>query len=125
GGGRFNPPGRIIAYGYAGNDDIQVANSIPLSAWLYGGDGNDRLRGGSGPNVLLGGAGDDLLVGGSGRDLLIGGRGADRLVGNSEDDILIGGGDHPAPRPGAPAAGVAGGGGPDTGIGGPSTHPAQ
>ena len=62
---------------------------MPL--WLYGDNGNDRLKGGSGNNVLEGGAGDDLLVGGSGRDLLVGGTGADRLIGNGGDDILIGG----------------------------------
>jgi Ca2+-binding RTX toxin-like protein len=73
------------------DDDIQVAGGISLPAWLYGGDGNDRLNGGNGNNVLLGGAGDDLLVGGSGRDLLIGGTGADRMIGNGGDDILIGG----------------------------------
>ncbi|HMC67265.1 MAG TPA: calcium-binding protein, partial [Gemmataceae bacterium] len=89
--GTFHPTGRIIAYGLAGDDDIQVAGSIDLSAWLFGGDGNDRLKGGNGPNVLEGGAGDDLLVGGSGRDLMVGGGGADRIIGNGGDDILIGG----------------------------------
>jgi Ca2+-binding RTX toxin-like protein len=88
---QFAPTGRLIAYGGAGDDDIQVAGGISLPAWLYGGDGNDRLKGGDGNNVLVGGAGDDLLVGGSGRDLLIGGTGADRMIGNGGDDILIGG----------------------------------
>jgi hypothetical protein len=81
----------LVVYAQAGDDDVQVAGSITLPAWLYGGDGNDRLKGGSGNNVLIGGDGDDLLVGGSGRDIIIGGRGADRIVGNAEDDILIGG----------------------------------
>jgi len=90
--GRFSPTGRIVAYGGAGDDDIQVAGGINISAWLYGGDGNDRLKGGNGTNVLVGGAGDDLLVGGSNRDILIGGTGADRIVGNEADDILIAGG---------------------------------
>jgi hypothetical protein len=89
--GTFHPTGRLIAYGGAGDDDIQVAGSITLPAWLFGGDGNDRLKGGNGNNVLEGGVGDDLLVGGGGRDLLIGGGGADRLIGNGGDDILIGG----------------------------------
>lgn len=90
-GSDFAPTGHIFVYGQAGNDDIQVAGSIALSAWLYGGAGNDRLKGGAGHDILLGGEGDDLLVGGSGRDLLIGGFGADRLVGNADDDILIAG----------------------------------
>jgi Ca2+-binding RTX toxin-like protein len=89
--GRFSPTGRIVAYGLAGDDDIQVAGGITLPVWLYGGDGNDRLKGGGGHNVELGGAGDDLLVGGNDRDILIGGTGADRIVGNAEDDILIAG----------------------------------
>jgi Ca2+-binding RTX toxin-like protein len=89
--GTFAPSGRILVYAQAGNDDVQVAGGINLSAWLYGGDGNDRLKGGDGNDVLLGGDGDDLLIGGSGRDLLIGGEGADRLLGNADDDILIAG----------------------------------
>ena len=60
---------------WRGDDDIQVAGGITLPAWLYGGDGNDRLQGGGGNNVLVGGAGDDQLIGGGGRDLLIGGLG--------------------------------------------------
>jgi Ca2+-binding RTX toxin-like protein len=85
------PGGKIIARGHRGDDDIEVAGSISVSAWLYGGRGDDRLKGGAGHDVLLGGAGDDDLSGGQGRDLLIGGRGADRLVGNADDDILIAG----------------------------------
>jgi Ca2+-binding RTX toxin-like protein len=89
--GVFAPTGRLVAYGQAGHDDLQVTGGVSLAAWLYGGDGHDRLKGGPGPDVLLGEGGDDLLVGGSGRDLLIGGTGADRIVGNAEDDILIAG----------------------------------
>ncbi|MEX2139548.1 MAG: autotransporter-associated beta strand repeat-containing protein [Pirellulales bacterium] len=89
--GTFSPTGRLIAYGMAGNDDIEAAGSLPHSAWFYGGIGNDRLKGGAGHNVLFGGDGDDLLIGGSRRDLMIGGTGGDRLVGASDDDILIAG----------------------------------
>jgi hypothetical protein len=89
--GTFSPTGRLIAYGGAGDDDIQVAGGVTLPAWLYGGDGNDRLKGGGGNNVLLGGAGDDQLLGGGGRNLLIGGLGADTLNAGSGDDLLIGG----------------------------------
>jgi Ca2+-binding RTX toxin-like protein len=81
---------RIVVYGLAGDDDIQVSSAIKIDAYLFGGDGNDRLRGGGGNNVLVGGAGDDKLLGGNARDLLIGGLGADLLHGNGGDDILIG-----------------------------------
>jgi fibronectin-binding autotransporter adhesin len=89
--GTFMPTSRLLAFGLDGNDDIQVAGSINLAAWLYGDAGNDRLKGGAGNNILFGGIGDDNLIGGQGRDLLIGGRGADRLVGTGGDDVLIGG----------------------------------
>ena len=89
--GVFAPTGGVIVYGGVGNDDLQVAGSISRTAWLYGGDGDDRVKGGGGNDVLLGGEGADLLVGGQGRDLLIGGLGADRIVGNADDDVLISG----------------------------------
>jgi Ca2+-binding RTX toxin-like protein len=89
--GTFRPTGRIVVSSGAGDDDVTVAGGVQLDAWLYGGDGGDRLKGGGGHNVLLGGDGDDLLVGGNDRDLLIGGKGADRLVGNAADDVLIAG----------------------------------
>jgi Ca2+-binding RTX toxin-like protein len=89
--GTYQPTARILVYGQAGDDDIQAAGGVSLPVWLFGGDGNDRLKGGDGTNVLVGGAGDDLLVGGSGRDLIIGGDGADKIVGNAEDDLLIAG----------------------------------
>ncbi|MBW3542341.1 MAG: PKD domain-containing protein [Planctomycetes bacterium] len=89
--GVYTPGSRLVAHAQDGHDDVQVAGSIALSAWLYGDAGNDRLKGGAGHDVLDGGTGDDLLLGGGGRDLLEGGRGADRIVGNADDDILIAG----------------------------------
>lgn len=89
--GAFSTDSPLVVHGLAGNDDIQVSGAINAPLWLYGDDGNDRLKGGDGHDVLVGGDGDDLLVGGGGRDLLVGGRGADRIVGNEGDDILIAG----------------------------------
>jgi hypothetical protein len=87
--GIFNPTGRIIVFGYAGNDDIQLSGAVPNEAWLYGDDGDDKLNLGNGGGIAFGGAGNDHINGGSGRDILVGGEGADRLVGNADDDILI------------------------------------
>ena len=89
--GTLTDVAQLVAYGLAGNDTIQVAGSITVSAWFDGGLGNDRLKGGAGHDVLLGREGNDLLVGKNGLDLLIGGLGADRLVGNAGDDILVAG----------------------------------
>src|SRR5262249_20668102 len=57
--------GRIIVYGNSGNDNITVSTDIgPVTALLYGGDGNDVLNGGAGFNLLDGGDGNDTLTGG-------------------------------------------------------------
>ena len=88
---RFSPTGKIVAYGGAGDDNIQVASSISLPAWLYGEAGNDRLNAGNGGGLLIGGDGNDELLGGNGRDVMVGGQGADKLTGNAADDILIAG----------------------------------
>jgi len=89
--GSFTPTGRIIAYGLAGDDNIQVAGAICQQTWLYGDAGNDRLNAGNGGSLLIGGEGNDQLLGGNGRDVMIGGEGTDSLVGNSNDDILVAG----------------------------------
>ncbi len=82
---------RLAAYGREANDTIELAASITIPAWLYGGLGDDRLKGGNGNDVLFGGLGNDMLVGKAGRDMLVGGLGSDRIVGNADDDLVIGG----------------------------------
>jgi hypothetical protein len=84
-------PARLIAYGQAGDDYIQVASSLTTPAELHGGSGNDILIGGGGNNILLGEGGDDILISGLGRNILIGGGGSDLLISGPGDDILIGG----------------------------------
>jgi len=89
--GNFAGAQRIAVYGQAGDDNIQLAGAIRTSAWLFGGDGNDRLKSGAGHDVVVGGAGNDQIHGHTGNDILIGGDGADQLNGGPGDDILIGG----------------------------------
>src|SRR5262249_24597558 len=87
----FAPTSRVVVYGQDGNDNIQVAGGVRLSAWLYGGNGNDRLKGGNGNDFLFGGAGNDTLLGGQGNDVLVGDLGEDRLDGEAGNDVLIAG----------------------------------
>jgi Ca2+-binding RTX toxin-like protein len=107
--GPFAPTGGVRAYGYAGNDRIEVASSVAREAILDGAGGNDTLLGGRGNDLLAGGPGNDTLYGrpgndvltggdgndtltaGLGRDVLMGGAGADRLVAGSAGSILVAG----------------------------------
>ena len=78
--GTFDPTGRLLIYGQAGDDRLTVGPLMTLPSWLFGGEGDDRLTGGLGDDVLDGGPGDDRLDGSFGRDLLIGGTGNDRFI---------------------------------------------
>jgi uncharacterized repeat protein (TIGR01451 family) len=95
--GNFNPTGRIVAYGQAGNDYIYVSPLITLRAFLYGGAGDDTLIAGGGNSVLVGGAGNDTLQSGPAYNILIGGAGSNSLVpykvsnGSQGNNIEIGG----------------------------------
>lgn len=64
---------KIVAYGYGGNDVLSVSSAITKGAYLYGGDGDDRLYGGAGHDYVDGGRGHDLLFGGAGNDYLVAG----------------------------------------------------
>jgi Ca2+-binding RTX toxin-like protein len=95
--------GSLAVFGQKGNDvvllngaglppmpDITI-ETVPVTAWVSGGQGNDRLVGGAGNDTLMGGAGNDTLSGGKGKDLLEGGVGNDSLRGGAGFDTLIGG----------------------------------
>ncbi len=87
----YNPTGRVVVYGRGGNDFLYLSSTVKVSAWLYGGDGNDTLYGGAGDDMLNGGSGNDSLYGSKGRNLLIGGLGRDILNGTAGENIIIGG----------------------------------
>jgi uncharacterized repeat protein (TIGR01451 family) len=92
----FGPDARIVVYGGAGDDKIEVVGTLTRDVYFYGGAGNDSLSGGNGNDVLVGGDGNDTLVGNLGSDILIGGAGNDTLVGGvvgaatTDQNILIG-----------------------------------
>jgi Ca2+-binding RTX toxin-like protein len=95
--GPFDPSGRIVVYGRAGNDVLTVSPSVDRRAFLYGQAGNDILTGGEGDDVLVVGDGNDSLLGSGGRNILIGGNGADQILrsnvlnGVLGDNLMIGG----------------------------------
>jgi hypothetical protein len=75
--------------GGAGNDYLEAG---PVTASLFGADGDDILVGNADRNYLTGGAGDDQLLGGDGTDSLVGDAGADVLSGGGGlDEVTYGG----------------------------------
>jgi Ca2+-binding RTX toxin-like protein len=68
--GLFNPSGKLIAFGGAGNDDISIAGGLDFAGELWGGDGNDNLKGSKGNDTLIGGAGADKINGAGGVDVV-------------------------------------------------------
>jgi phospholipase C len=82
---------RIEVYGQGGNDDIRVAQDVTVPAYLFAGDGNNRIEGGGGPTVIVGGSGDNVLTGGAGPSIIIGGSGHEKLRTGSGAALLIAG----------------------------------
>ena len=83
---------KVVAYGLDGNDDISVDDQKPgVAAWLFGGNGDDKLTAGQGSAMLVGGDGNDRLDGGNGLGVLIGGNGSDELKAGKGNTILIAG----------------------------------
>ncbi|MCE5267526.1 MAG: Ig-like domain-containing protein [Planctomycetaceae bacterium] len=99
--GVFQPTERLLVYGQAGNDTVQLKQTkikgttryVAVSAIIDAGSGSDTIdaRGSIANNALVGSDGADTIWGGGGRDLLLGGAGADALRADNGDDILIGG----------------------------------
>lgn len=61
--GTYATPTRMMIYGGTGNDVITVNNGVTAAAYIFGGDGNDKITGGGGKNVLIGGKDADTLYG--------------------------------------------------------------
>lgn len=72
--------------GFAGDDQLSVADATTLSIHASGGSGNDTLAGAGAEDVLDGGTGNDTLTGNGGRDALSGADGDDVL--NTRDGVV-------------------------------------
>ncbi len=90
----------IHAYGYEGNDLLQMIEFGMPGAYLDGGNGNDAIYGSSGNDTINAGAGrdtvytrdgDNRVAGGDGHDTIWGGAGRDRLFGGNGNDYISGG----------------------------------
>jgi hypothetical protein len=74
---------RLFIQAYRGDNIVDLtALHFPIDAWIYGGNGQDRLYGGPGNDLIMGLAGADYIFGGEGDDILYGGEGQDLV----EDD---------------------------------------
>lgn len=97
-------PGKIVevvVYGLEGDDDITVhTHKTSAHVYIFGGQGDDKLKVKDGPAVLIGGAGNDQLEAGDGPSLLVGGSGSDKLKSGGGYTALVGGStDYDVPSP--------------------------
>jgi subtilisin family serine protease len=63
--------GRIVVYGFSGDNSITIAAPVKKGALLTAGIGDDTIRGGSGNDTIDSATGSDSLNGGRGTDCLI------------------------------------------------------
>ena len=70
--------------GGAGNDRVELLESVITPGVLFGGVGDDQLVGGAGPDRLYGGDGADVLAGGGGDDVIV-------ALGGGTADVSTGG----------------------------------
>ncbi|HEY7486139.1 MAG TPA: calcium-binding protein [Streptosporangiaceae bacterium] len=105
-GCRYLSPNDDTIVGCADVNDIQIGQIIISAedradtvrnttnrayAWLFSGDGNDKIFGGPGDETLSAGrTGDDEVHGGGGNDSITAGTGTGRLFGDSGNDHLWG-----------------------------------
>ncbi|MFO1001132.1 MAG: Calx-beta domain-containing protein [Planctomycetaceae bacterium] len=75
----------------AGNDHVNINNSVTIPVTVRGGDGNDDIKGGGGPDLIYGGAGNDDIDAGSGNDTVYADAGNDDVTGEDGNDTLYGG----------------------------------
>jgi acid phosphatase len=85
------PISRIEIYGQGGNDKITVAPDVTTAAYIFAGNGNDKITGGGGQTVIVGGSGNSTLIGGAGPSIIIGGSGHEKLKAGAGAALLIAG----------------------------------
>lgn len=81
----------VVVKAGRGGDTVQIANDAQIAAYIFGGNGADRLVGGRGNDMLDGGNGNDYIDGKAGNDQLLGHAGRDVIFGRGGRDLLHGG----------------------------------
>lgn len=81
----------IYVFLQGGNENIQLANSLTISAVVTAGNGNDNVQLGSGNNTVALGNGNDYVQTGNGSDVIAVGAGNDTIqTGNGNKTITAG-----------------------------------
>jgi hypothetical protein len=79
--------------GYSGNDTIQLAASLTVSATITAGNGNDTVQAGSGTITVTLGNGNDTVLLGNGNNTVTLGSGNDNVqLGNGNNVVVTGNG---------------------------------
>ena len=75
----------------AGNDHVNINDSITVPMTIRGGEGHDDIKSGGGNDLIYGGAGNDDIDAGSGNDTVYADAGNDDVAGDNGNDTLYGG----------------------------------
>ncbi len=83
----------IQVFGFAGNDTINLAATLTISANISAGNGNDNVTAGSGSNTIMLGNGNDNITTGGGLNTITLGDGNDNVTaGNGSNTVALGNG---------------------------------
>jgi hypothetical protein len=83
----------ILIFEYGGNNNIQLANSLTVSAIISEGNGNDNIQVGNGNTAITLGNGNDNVQAGNGSILVMAGNGNDNVQASSgNNSVTLGNG---------------------------------
>ncbi|MGE0756201.1 MAG: hypothetical protein AB7F89_01125 [Pirellulaceae bacterium] len=92
--GLYPTPDRLIAYTLAGDDTIDVADSVHLDAEVHAGGGRNTVRTGNGDDVITSAEGNDDIDAGGGHNVVNAGSGRNTIrTGSGDDSVTTGDGD--------------------------------
>jgi hypothetical protein len=79
----------VEVFGFSGNDTIQLAASLTVSATISAGNGNDTVQAGSGPITVTLGNGNDTVLLGKGNNTITLGNGNDVVQLGSGNNVVV------------------------------------
>jgi hypothetical protein len=81
----------VQIFACAGNDNIQLANTLTVNAFISAGNGNDNVQAGGGNITVALGNGNDNVQLGNGNNVVVTGNGHDNIQAGNGDNLIVAG----------------------------------